>query len=1163
MTSFQDLGGAEYTLRVNDEFARTFARLRKEFVDAQKNFQAFQQTAAGGAGGEAVAKDLRAAAAAQRELSRTSRALNNEQRQTARQIQQGARQQVQNERLRAAIVREQRAEARAEAQDFVRQAQARERAQAKELASFQRDQNARARAIAAGARQQQAAERERARILKAQRADQEAAAKASPGGGGLFGGIRSRVSDILAGTAAEKGFLASLKESITAGNQLGFTFRRLFGVLAVFTVAREAINGVVASIRSFFQFNAQTETSVNGIASLITTLGKVTDATGKPLQGIQEFTAAQVVARRQVDLLRVSLGQTTASFEELQQAFQVALGPGLSAGLGIDQIREFSVLVSQAAQAIQLPQNQLAEEIRALLKGTVQGRTTQLASIFGGTPAEINAAIETARRAGTLGDFLLKKLAPLSLAAEATGKSFTGLFAQVRNGFQLLGGTAIVPLFERVKTAMVGIRDALVVRAGTQILPNPQALTILATLFGGLKRAVDGFVGAFESLSFDDVLAITTNVADSLSVVAQAAAGALRGIFSAATLVSAVMGDLVRFFDSSGQSIGKAVEGFTAFFSSLLVGRAVLGAVVGLLNLLVGPLVTATILITKLTKAFIDLGSFGKKAVLGLGIVAALTAALVIAKQITDEVFGFEVAIEDFAAVVGTVITAALLVVAEAVKGVVVFAFNGMVSLAISTLSFLLDKVRGVLTSVGAAGSGIVGLETVSRKLLEGASTLGDAVVSLDKSSANFGKEAQKSFENIPKLIEQAGEDIDKIRDRAGEKDVENKRIAALRGGAGEDPETRRILAEAEAAQKKAEELSLKLQKTLKDNQAAGAEGAAAAKAVADATAAGIAAAVQQLTVNRDKLLALGQTDAAQVLTDQIKSLKAELASIPDVLPEDKLTDFQAKLAEGLRSFADTVQVQVGIIQGLVTTTGSFIANTLVDAFDPTKDTSIKEQFARFLQDIARLVITQLTQLAIAKAILGLTGAVGGLQGGGQVQGLRRGGRVRGYAGGGRIVSGPASPNHYGMRAPRPRGIHRKDTEPIWAQIGEFMHPVASVMKYGLGFMQDVQTGRFPVEVAQAFSGATTFAPGGAASAPTSSPARGMATGGSVGAGASVRERVLVQADGRESEVTFLPVLVTDRQSVDRMVSSRGGEALTDFNRRGASLQGALNSRKG
>ena len=62
---------------------------------------------------------------------------------------------------------------------------------------------------------------------------------------------------------------------------------------------------------------------------------------------------------------------------------------GREAGLDVDQVRKFTIAISQAAGAIGLAQNQLAEEIRSILSGTIQARTTRIAVALGIKQGEI------------------------------------------------------------------------------------------------------------------------------------------------------------------------------------------------------------------------------------------------------------------------------------------------------------------------------------------------------------------------------------------------------------------------------------------------------------------------------------------------------------------------------------------------------------------------------------------------------------------------------------------------------------------------------------------------------------------------------------------------------------------------------------------------------
>lgn len=219
--------------------------------------------------------------------------------------------------------------------------------------------------------------------------------------------------------------------------------REVLALAAVFVGAQT----FKAFIDMGLKFNEVIETSNLGIASLITSQTKMTDSSGRVIDGVEKLGIAQALATDQVNKLRVAGLRTVATTEQLVIAFQQATGVGLRWGLTLDQIRILTVQVSQAAGALGVPLNQLNEEIRSLLTGTITPRNTRIATALGIT----NAQIKQAQQAGTLFEFVTKRLEAFSVAGEATAKTFRGVMSNIREAIENLAGDATKPLFDALK----------------------------------------------------------------------------------------------------------------------------------------------------------------------------------------------------------------------------------------------------------------------------------------------------------------------------------------------------------------------------------------------------------------------------------------------------------------------------------------------------------------------------------------------------------------------------------------------------------------------------------------------------------------------------------------------------------------------------------------
>jgi Membrane-bound metallopeptidase len=254
--------------------------------------------------------------------------------------------------------------------------------------------------------------------------------------------------------AAEEKANAKLQQDST-GIVQGLT--AAFGRLGLAVIAARAAFAGFQAFKAFtsegLQFNSVIENANVGIGALITAQAKLHDADGNLLTGTKALGAAQELAAEQVTKLRIAGLQTLATTEDLVKAFQQAVGIGLRYGLTLDQAREFTVQMAQAAAALQLPMDQLNEEIRSLLQGTINPRNTRIASALHIT----NEQIRQAKESGQLFDFVSKRLEAFSVAGEATAKTFSGSMSNIKEALQQLTGEATKPLFEQLK--QIGIKS--------------------------------------------------------------------------------------------------------------------------------------------------------------------------------------------------------------------------------------------------------------------------------------------------------------------------------------------------------------------------------------------------------------------------------------------------------------------------------------------------------------------------------------------------------------------------------------------------------------------------------------------------------------------------------------------------------------------------------
>lgn len=935
-------------------------------------------------------------------------------------------------------------------------------------------------------------------------------------------------------------FQDQLQATNGTGNDLVFTFRRLFGVLALFQAARAIFTAFTDFIKAGIEFNRVIESTRLGIASLIIAVGQVRDSQGNLVENAQAFLLAQTEAVRQQRLLRAESLKTTATFEQLLETFQVALGPGIGAGLKIDEVRKFSIQISQAASAIGQSQAQLSEEIRSILSGTIQQRTTRIAAVLGITNEDIRRAKET----GTLFQFLQKRFETFGIAGEEAAKTFEGLTGILKGAVQQLAGTAAAPLFDELKTTLQQIIDLiLTVGENGAVLINPEAVKAVAPIFQGILQAIESIKAAISSLGFGDLASSAKIVGTALAVAGQVLGGILQGLVAGFNVVIGVIEQIAPLFVGQGKSLQEIVAlvtKFTVIFGSAAATAGLMGFA---LNALISPFTQIISLVTtllsgalKVLNVFLQLPGAILRSLASAAILAGIF--IFIADQVRNligAIFDVNISLKDMVELISLGFVGGIV---DAINFVEELAFkikNGISEAFTSAAEAAINFITQAQIQI-AAFTGSNELQLLSDQLLaqETAQDRARQIrrIGFERELADMRRQNEaKSLaftDQIAKVVgDAAGKDalgqipgtlkellngltsmfsgldlgfsnlakgdkfsLDKILDLEG---FQARLDAILKGQAENTPglqvaprglpvtdEQRKALVDAEAklavtqqqiqaqqdlnrlerANKGENEIRLQqlvnqqreLQTQLETRRA---QDALDLKKAQDAI--GGAQGEEQRINLEAQLLTLKQQQIAEeeLLKAKIEETNIELERQTKIVSGTLGEGFDQGLTDFANKFSSAFQAGIEISTGLLQSFTSFVSDSIVSAFDPTNDTSIKERFARFLQDIAKMILTQLIQLQVAKLILGF-----GLADGGSVPG---GGSVGRAEGGSIPRRGRASLAHYGFgvrglakggQATPPSNVDRRDTVPIWAQPGEFMQNLSAVQTYGRDFME-------------------------------------------------------------------------------------------------------------
>lgn len=935
-----DRGGLRYTIEVKDKFSSELRRFKREIASVKSELAGLRTA-------------RQQVTAARQQGARQGASADRAQLQRLRQLQANLRQQQALEKLRADILRTQRREQSAAAKQ--------------EIDLFRRRKEEEARA----ARQASANQKRQQRALA------------------------KTTNEVKKQSAAMRRLRQDTGAADGSVNRISFTFRRLFGIFAAFQAARVGGQLFTGLIADSLQYSRTLEDSQISLASLFSTVGKVSTVQGELLEGAQAFAAAQSVAADQTRKLQAEAVQTTATFQELLTAYQAGVGPGLEAGLNLDEIREVTVRVSQAAAALSVPQNQLIEEIRSLLRGTIQARTTIVASVLGIT----NEDIRQAKEAGNLFEFLQERLQGFRFAALATQTSFSGLLARLRDSFQIVGGAASLGLFNELKLSFEALSGAFLDLERdaegkvVNILPNPDAVAATSALFDSLAKSVTTLREGFSLLSASDIGNLLGGLGAVFETASSFISGFVQGFVSSISTVLSLFGAIANQLGGSDGilPVVEAVGEFLGLWLGPILSVATALAGIKLLLFAIGPLVSvvsfgfnsllsvsAALLKTigLLPSSFFPI--LGVILLIEEGFRALFSSVLGFGLSFTDTITVVKLAVEQFLAETSVRFSLVFKQIANFVGEIL----QSPISAFATGLQTVLNAALGTAAALEAIG---VISEGTRQSLEDGSAALESLISRAQDPDAKFSIYSE--------------EDVDADRDRLNEIGAEFQ--------AQYDQ-----LAAAIAQRNVNQEFNPELEPGVFDQ---------------------VAQSLSNIGNEVGGLLGIDFEQLSQDFADGLVSPEEIGTKLDDAVQQFLVSGRPVQadpqdspLGKYLNGIIDNFQNGLSLIRPLVQQFSAFVADSIVKAFDPTDDTDLEERFARFLQNIAKLIIQTLVQVAIARAVLGLVG-------GPIAPGV-------GAATGAGFVDGGEIPDGTGHVAPlRPKGLDPRDTVNIWAEPGEFM----------------------------------------------------------------------------------------------------------------------------
>jgi hypothetical protein len=340
-----------------------------------------------------------------------------------------------------------------------------------------------------------------------------------------------------------RGAARSLNAAVDATRNLQRTgesangpFVRLFRTMVAYAAVRAIFTGISRAIRGAINFSKELEDSTLGVQAVLTSVARIATPTGIA-SGMEALTAAGGIAREQLAQLRAEGLRTSATFLQLAQTFQVAVGPGLRAGLDLGFVREFTVSISQAAAAIGLAQDQLNEEIRSILTGNISQRRTRIAAVLGIS----NEDIKNAKSLGTLTEFLTKKFDAFKFSGEAALKNFSQVIANLQEAVEIVGGEGTQALFDGLKESANELQQSLVISDGNGVIISPQAVRVVKNLTQFLADAVEEVQRLASGIGIEGFVILSDVFRQITTLIVSVLAPTMRVVSSAALIFASAL----------------------------------------------------------------------------------------------------------------------------------------------------------------------------------------------------------------------------------------------------------------------------------------------------------------------------------------------------------------------------------------------------------------------------------------------------------------------------------------------------------------------------------------------------------------------------------------------------------------------------------------------
>lgn len=203
-----------------------------------------------------------------------------------------------------------------------------------------------------------------------------------------------------------------------------------------------------------FEYYKDFQSNAVGIAGI---LSSMTTINGKTL----EWNDSLAMSKNIMAKLRVEALQTSTTSKDLIETFRGILGPGLSQGMKIDEILQFSKVGVNAVRSLGLPSNQYLQELRSILQGNIRASSSTLATALGITNQDVKNA---KNNAGGVFKFLMDRMKGFAQSTTETSKTLTGQLAILEEAYKTIGMQAYENLFNSFSKSIESVNKLLLIK---------------------------------------------------------------------------------------------------------------------------------------------------------------------------------------------------------------------------------------------------------------------------------------------------------------------------------------------------------------------------------------------------------------------------------------------------------------------------------------------------------------------------------------------------------------------------------------------------------------------------------------------------------------------------------------------------------------------------